>query len=78
MRGVGVPTHISDIRLLKVLAVMVRSSKHQCKISANKVNKLEEWLLAPPVYSLRGTHACDEVPFAEPSRAEHTRDCYNV
>jgi hypothetical protein len=24
---------------------------------ANKVTKLEEWLLAPPVYSLRGTHA---------------------
>jgi hypothetical protein len=47
------------------------------KISANKANKLEEWLLAPPVYSLRGTHAYDELPFAEPSRAEHTRDGYN-
>jgi hypothetical protein len=55
---------------------VVCSSKHQCKNSANKVNKLEEWRLAPPVYSLRGTHAYDELPFAEPGRAEHTRDGY--
>jgi hypothetical protein len=40
------------------------------KISANKVNKLEERLLAPPVYSLRRTHAYDKLPFAEPSWAE--------
>jgi hypothetical protein len=48
------------------------------KISANIVNKLEEWLLAPPVYSLRRTDAYNELPFAEPSRAEHTRDGYTV
>jgi hypothetical protein len=48
------------------------------KISANKVDKLEEWLLAPPVCSLRRTHAYDELPFAEPSRAEHTRDGYSL
>jgi hypothetical protein len=42
------------------------------------VNKLEEWLLAPPVYSLRRTHAYDELQFAETSRAEHTRDGYSM
>jgi hypothetical protein len=41
-----------------------------CEISANKVTKLEERLLTPPVYSLRKTHAYDELPFAEPSGAE--------
>jgi hypothetical protein len=45
---------------------------------ANKVAELEEWLLAPPVYSLRGTHAYGELLFAEPSRAEQTRDGYNI
>jgi hypothetical protein len=58
------------------LLVLVCSRKHQCKNFANKVNKLEEWLLAPPVYSLRGTHAYGELLFAEPSRAEHTRNGY--
>jgi hypothetical protein len=57
----------------------VRESISVKKI-CNKVNKSEEWLLAPPVYSLRGTHACGELPFAEPSRAEHTstRDGYTA
>jgi hypothetical protein len=57
---------------------VVRSSKQQCKNFANKVNKLEEWLLAPLVFSLRGTHAYGELPFAEPSRAEQTRDGYET
>jgi hypothetical protein len=54
------------------------SSKHRRKNSAKKVNQLEECLLAPPVFTLRGTHAYGELPFAEPSRAEHTRDGYVV
>jgi hypothetical protein len=44
--------------------------KSPLEFSANKVTKLEEWLLTPPVYSLRKTHAYDELLFAEPSEAE--------
>jgi hypothetical protein len=40
-----------------------------CEFSANKVTKLEERPLTHPVYSLRKTHAYDELPFAEQNRA---------
>jgi hypothetical protein len=61
-----------------LLAVVVSSSKNQLWISANKVTKLEEWLLTPPVYSLRRTHAYDELPFAETSRAEQVLQTVTV
>jgi hypothetical protein len=60
----------TSMQIQVILAVVLSSSKHQLWISANKVTKLEERLLTPPVYSLRRTNGYDELPFAEPSRAE--------
>jgi hypothetical protein len=61
-----------------LLAVVLSSSKNQLWISANKVTKLEERLLNPPVHSLRRTHAYYGLPFAgtESGRTSAT-DCYN-
>jgi hypothetical protein len=76
-RVAGERTSMRDRSEANLLLWSVRASI-SVKNFANKVNKLEEWLLAPPVYSLRGTHAYGELPFAEPSRAEQTRDGCNI